>query len=1496
MGFILLILFIGILLTLPPVQTFVGGIVTKELKTSTGADITVEKIRISVFGGVKLRGVLIKDHHQDTLIYAKNLQTKILNLKKLIDGNDMLFGDIKADNLRFYLTTYKGEENSNINIFVEKFDSGKPKSDKPFVLKSSNIKIINGRFKVENKNSKNPVSVDFTRINTDLDKFSINDDVIKTTSKLFSFHYHTGVFVENLTGEAMYSNSRIHILGMDAKTKEQTHLIGDIVLSYKSGDLSDFTDKVVMDVKLDNKSKLSSNDLNYFYPEFAPDRVFDFHGTAAGTLNDFTTENLYIADESMILNGDLAFKNVTAAQEREFSISGKITEINTSNKSLKELLPRVLGEKLPSQLDNLGNVVVIGDLYLTKSDLDLKSKIVTQIGNLTTDLKMQNFTDPDNTTYQGSFTTQNFNLGRFLKNNSLGKITTKVNADGKGFTLQNIDTKLDGAISSFTFNGYTYRNILIDADLNRPNINGEIHIDDPNIKLSLLGVVDLTSKVNSYNLEAQVDYAELHKIKFIQRDSVSILKGNIKFDGYGNSLDEISGVLNISSASYQNPNDIYFFEDFMVTSEYNEDKVRTITIDSPDIITGNLEGRFTYAELPKIIENALGSLYTNYSPHKIKSRQFLRFNFSIYNKIIEVFVPNLSFGSNTNIRGNINPDEELFRLNFRTPKLEIGSNTIDKINLQVDTKNPLYNAYIEMDSIKTKQYKIADFGMINVKNNDTLFFRTEFKGGEKMKDYYNLNMYYTINPEKNSVVGFQKSELNFKNYLWYLNEEDNQDSRIVFNKTLTDFTIDNFRLSHNNQFVQFGGSIKGVNKDLDLNFKDVNLSKITPEIDKLSLEGILNGNVHFKQTQNVFEPTSSLEIKDLAINDIKLGDLVADIEGDESLRKFGMNIYLYDGDEDVFSAEGDLEIINKNTFANLDIRMNNFNLSPFSNFGGEVITNLRGFATGRTTVVGNLTNPEINGRIFLDKAGMKIPYLNVDFDFENNTIVDITEKQIFFRNITLIDTKYQTQGNLNGTINHKLFSDWFLDLNLNSNRLLVLDTKDSEDTMYYGTAFIKGNASIKGPTSGLLITANATSEKGTSIKIPIGSSKSSGEVSHIKFLSPQEKYDINKSKQTDFVTSGLEMKFNLNVTPDAEIDIIIDRDSGHAIRGGRGNGTLELDINTLGRFTMNGVFTVEEGHYDFRYGGIISKRFNVKRGGTITWSGNPLLANMNIQGVYTTDANPAVLLDNPNFNQKIPVNLIIDIRGTLEAFQEPEFDITFPTVSSVLQSEIQYKLSDADTRKREAFSLLISRNFMGNQGMGSGAFAGSLTETASGIFNNLFNDDDIFQMSVDYQVAQRDPNRDFNDSDRLGINLSTQINENITINGKLGVPVGGTQESVVVGNVEILLRLNEDRTLNARVFNRENDINYFGEGIGYTQGVGLTWNVDFDTMKELMNKIFINERKRKQLTEETKNNTNGDLDSDFNKEYIKFIRERGQQRQTDHKPDEKIERVPDPLD
>jgi hypothetical protein len=111
------------------------------------------------------------------------------------------------------------------------------------------------------------------------------------------------------------------------------------------------------------------------------------------------------------------------------------------------------------------------------------------------------------------------------------------------------------------------------------------------------------------------------------------------------------------------------------------------------------------------------------------------------------------------------------------------------------------------------------------------------------------------------------------------------------------------------------------------------------------------------------------------------------------------------------------------------------------------------------------------------------------------------------------------------------------------------------------------------------------------------------------------------------------------------------------------------------------------------------------------------------------------------------------------------------------------------------------------------------------------------QLDFTYSQAEKSINSGQSAS-RLVATVTTQINDRVTINGKVGVPVGGINESAIVGNVELLYRVNEDGTLNLRVFNRENDINYIGQGIGYMQGVGLTYEVDFNTFKELVNRIF----------------------------------------------------------
>ena len=64
---------------------------------------------------------------------------------------------------------------------------------------------------------------------------------------------------------------------------------------------------------------------------------------------------------------------------------------------------------------------------------------------------------------------------------------------------------------------------------------------------------------------------------------------------------------------------------------------------------------------------------------------------------------------------------------------------------------------------------------------------------------------------------------------------------------------------------------------------------------------------------------------------------------------------------------------------------------------------------------------------------------------------------------------------------------------------------------------------------------------------------------------------------------------------------------------------------------------------------------------------------------------------------------------------------------------------------------------------------------------------------------------------------------------------------------EIQLLLNEEGTLSAEFFNRENEIReYLADRLGYTQGIGITYQVDFDSFRELFQKILKKDKESKE--------------------------------------------------
>ena len=1434
LGLILFLLVSAIVLSLPFVQTRIGHYVTGMLNKDFGTDINVDQVSISVFGGVKLKSVLIRDHHNDTLIFANRVKTNILDIGKMLNG-DLLFGDVRVDGGIFNLINYKNENETNIVHFVSLFDSDTPSSGKKFLLTATNVYLTNTVFKVINENLETPKAVDFTKIDASYSNFKIYGPEVTAKINKMAFKDHRGLSVKNLSGQFSYTESNIILDEMLLSTKE-SDFKGSAKLSYGKKDFGDFINKVKFDVVF-KEATISTNDVRYFYDGLGKNKIFDIKARVTGPLNNLQLNNLKLVDNrGTQVVGNVNFKNLFGDEKQPFYMKGDFYRVSSDYDNLTELLPKVLGEKLPVMLRKLGKFMVVGSAEVTTTNITTDFFMKTQIGNIKSNLAMTEIDNIDQASYIGNVELDKFNIGKFLSIQDIGIVSLDVAIKGKGFTEKNVNTFVKGAVSRLSYNNYNYSDILLEGQFKSPVFKGTINVNDPNLFMDFEGLVDLSKKVLHYNFNANIDYANLSKLNFV-KDSIAVFKGNVAINVDGNSLDDLAGEIKISQTAYNNDKDNYIFEDFTITSTFDGDNERTIAVNSPDIIEGQMVGKFKFKELRAILENAAGSLYANYQPNKVSKGQYVKFNFSVYNKIIDVFVPEIELGLNTTIRGAINSDKNEFKMVFNSPNIKAFDNYIDRILVNIDNKNPLYNTYIEMDTIKTKYYKVSDFSFINVTAKDTLFVRTEFKGGENAQDFYNLNLYHTINPENKSVIGLKKSEVHFKDYMWFLNEAENADNKVVFDKELKNWDIENFVMTHDNQKIELFGKLKESNfKDLELNFANVNLAKIVPTIDSLKIDGNLNGKINFKQNKEVYQPTAQIRVDSLKMNSIDLGNLNLNIEGDDDFKKFTVFSNLENKEVESFLTEGTFTIENKETILDLDLRLDNFNAASLSPLGGSVISDIRGLVSGTANFRGKVESPEINGRLFLDNAGLKIPYLNVDLAFKENSIVDLTSSQFIIQNATIEDTKFNTQGRLNGFIGHKNFGDWKLDLAINTNRLLALDTKDSEDAAYYGTAFIDGTATIKGPTDGLLIEVQAESKEGTSIKIPINNAESVGNKSFMHFLSPEEKNNFKNgifSSIRDY--KGLELKFDLDITTEAEIEVILDRETGHGMKA-KGNGTLLLEINTLGKFNMIGDYQIYEGSYNFKYRGLIDKRFEVKKYSTIVWDGDPLRARLDLQAIYKTNANPSVLLDNPSINRRVPVEVGIGIVGSLSS-PEPDFQINFPTVSSVLKSEIQTKLSDKDIRQTQALTLLSTGGFLSQDGIDQDALTRNLFETAGGIFDDIFqNPDDKIQVGLDIVSTDRTPGRESDGS--VGFTVSTQINERITVNGKLGVPVGGINESAIVGNVEVQYRVNEDGSMNLRVFNRENDINYIGEGIGYTQGVGITYEVDFNTFQELVNRFF----------------------------------------------------------
>ena len=213
-----------LVLSIPSIQTWSGEKVTNKINNDFGTNIVVKKLDFSFLGSVQLKGVEIRDHHKDTLIFVDNLSTSLLNFKSILD-NKVDLGDVSLSGANFYVKTYKNEKRDNLSHFISSFDKEKDSiAASPFILKTKNIYLDELTFKLIDENEKKSTKFLAKNVGGNLQDFSIRGADFSAKIRGLYLTDERGLKINSLSSDFSYSKTKMIFENTNLFTDNKTNI------------------------------------------------------------------------------------------------------------------------------------------------------------------------------------------------------------------------------------------------------------------------------------------------------------------------------------------------------------------------------------------------------------------------------------------------------------------------------------------------------------------------------------------------------------------------------------------------------------------------------------------------------------------------------------------------------------------------------------------------------------------------------------------------------------------------------------------------------------------------------------------------------------------------------------------------------------------------------------------------------------------------------------------------------------------------------------------------------------------------------------------------------------------------------------------------------------------------------------------------------------------------------------------------------------------------
>jgi TamB, inner membrane protein subunit of TAM complex len=1196
-----------------------------------------------------------------------------------------------------------------------------------------NIRLTNGTFVNDVKTARAPFAFfdglhyAFKYIDADLNDISWQKDTISGHLN-FSTRERSGLLVNQLD-----ANLFMHPRAMEFRDLEiitpYSRLGNAFVMRYDEflEDMNDFYESVTMEGRIIN-SLVDSRDLVYFAPELKGlDRAVRLNGFIAGHLTDLTANGFSMEyGKGSHFRGDLRMIGLPEVDTTRFIC--QITDFSTNYADAVSFLPRLSNISKPD-LRSMGFLNFQGRFNGTISDFKVDGSLQSELGRVRTDLAMS-FPEKGLPLYQGGLESIEVDMGRLLNLRDLGRLSFNGKIKGAGFDGASARTEFKGEISGISYLGYRYQDISVSASLKQQLFSAEGSIEDEHLEAGFAGSIDFNEQSPGYRLALDVRHSNLGAMNLTRPDIT--LAGRLDIDLQGRTPDDMNGLIKAVNLQVADGRRHYDFDDLRLEARTDSIGIRQLSIGNRDL-HASMTGRFKVTALGDIFKAYLSKYYPMYfkAPKQLPTDQYLSFSARINN--LSGYLPLLDDRfrglDDSRLEGSIDSRDRSFKLKAEIPVF--GFNRTEISDLRIDGTG-------DLDSLVL--FANAD----RITFNDSLNIPGAALSIRSSRDVSDIRLNTSTTQTANSAqlsvavqnlsdgvrILFNPSAIVVNDKTWRID----RNGQITISRSFIDAS--DVRIVNGQQEILVASlpSALGNSNDLLVTLRRVNLGDLLPYVlSEPKIEGITSGDITIEDPYGRMNIYLNAQTEQTRFEDDSIG--ITSINANWNNRARKATFFLNSANDGyVFDISGHADLSDSSRpVMDADIDVALLRMSILRKYLDIVFSDIDGTGQGKLKLSGELSSPDITGKVTLKDAAVRVGYTRCLYKLQSPSI-QFRPGVIDFGTIRLRDT-LGNEGQVSGTLTHRFFSNMGFNFSAQSKRLLLLNTSKQDNDLFYGKAIGRVNFLFNGPEDDMrLYMEGAPVDSSKIIVLTTGGAKEKGDVDYIVW----RQYGREMNLDSLGTSSGnLSIDLDLKASNLLRVDVVLDELSGDVISA-IGDGSLKIHTGTNEATTMNGRYNIERGSYNFNFQDIFKKPFTLEpgSGSYISWTGDPYNAELNVQARYLAEkVRMSSLFNDPNaatvsgvssdiLREHSDVFVMCRLTGTLSQ-PNPAFQILMPPYSTMRNNptiDAKLKLINRDPLEvsKQATYLIVFKSFAPQAAVVASNMNSELvSNTISGVINSI---------------------------------------------------------------------------------------------------------------------------------------------------------------------------------